>query len=166
MARTPAPAPGTPPRYGTSSGGPGYGSSSGQGYGDGEHRGYGYGSSSGQGYGDGGKGHKGYGTGNYGTEIPVPCPIGERQAVKAAHIIPKARSATEHEIQQWMVDNFEVLPDFQGLRGGGDTPYELGDVVLWKGFKNNNKNSLAIEYFRGVINEIDMTPIGTFLTAN
>ena len=61
---------------------------------------HGYGSSSGgSGYGSSSGGFKGYGKRNYGTELPVPGPVSDGQAVAAARV-PKARSPTPHEISQ------------------------------------------------------------------
>jgi hypothetical protein len=117
---------------GTSSGGSGYGSSSGQGYGE----------------------------NSGGTEIPVPCPVSDGQAVAAARV-PKARSPTPQEISQWMLENYERLPDYQMLRGGGDKPFKLGDTVLWKG--NDNRATTKIDHFRGVVSEIDITDEGVVL---
>ena len=65
-----------------------------------------------------------------------------------------------------MLEDFEQLPDYQMLCGGGDKPVAVGDVVLWRGFKGNNPASTKVEHFRGVVNDIDRTDEGVFLYAN
>jgi hypothetical protein len=85
-------------------------------------------------------------------DAPVPCPVHDGQAVAAAHI-PKARSATPQEIQQWMVDDFEVLPNFQTLRGGSDKPFKVGDVVLWR----NTSGVPKLTALRGVVEAVHFT---------
>ena len=95
----------------------------------------------------------------------MPGPVSDGQAVAAARV-PKARSPTPQEISQWMLEDFEQLPDYQMLCGGGDKPGAVGDVVLWRGFKGNNPASTKVEHFRGVVNDIDRTDEGVFLYAS
>ena len=93
-------------------------------------------------------GFKGYGKGgNYGEVVPPPRRLDTATASASGTLAlrpltPYARGPTEDEIAEWM-ERFEALPA---------TPYpiEVGNVVLWRGFKKGKKEgaSTSEEFFR------------------
>ena len=91
-------------------------------------------------------GFKGYGKGgNYGEVVPPPRRLDTATASTSGTLAsrrPYARGPTEDEIAEWM-ERFEALPA---------TPYpiEVGNVVLWRGFKKGKKEgaSTSEEFFR------------------
>ena len=91
-------------------------------------------------------GFKGYGKGgNYGEVVPPPRRLDTATASTSGTLAsrrPHARGPTEDEIAEWM-ERFEALPA---------TPYpiEVGNVVLWRGFKKGKKEgaSTSEEFFR------------------
>ena len=93
-------------------------------------------------------GFKGYSKGgNYGEVVPPPRRLDTATASASGTLAlrpftPYARGPTEDEIAEWM-ERFEALPA---------TPYpiEVGNVVLWRGFKKGKKEgaSTSEEFFR------------------
>ena len=108
-----------------------------------------------------GQGFKGFGKGNWGTPIPPPQVV-PNAAVDGYEVLnaegpPPARAATMSEIDSWIQNHFEKLKE---TTVRSNRLYEVGDVVLWRGFKGNNPSSTKVEYFRGKIHQIKQDASG------
>ena len=66
--------------------------------------------------------------------------------------IPPSIAATEEMVQEWIRDNFTpFIPT-------SSTPPEVGDWVLWRGYKlgPNGNASTKCEYFNGIVHTIQV----------
>ena len=92
-------------------------------------------------------GHKGYGKGNYGTPIPVPQRVDCADPIAAPPPFP----ATSADVTSWM----EAFTPFHPTNC---TPPEVGQDVLWRGFKKgrNGNTSTRCEYFNGTVHGLDI----------
>ena len=109
-----------------------------------------------------GLGSKGYGQGNFGTAIPppvaIPTPLpGQASSgaslgadwTEACATAPDPIPATPADVEEW-------LTTFTPFTASNCMPPEIGQQVLWRGFKTGRSGSAstALEYFNGTVRDL------------
>ena len=102
-------------------------------------------------------GSKGYGKGNFGVAVPppehVPFYAKEEASSSAARSdvaqAPDPIKPTQQEVDEWM----QTFTPFDATHC---TPPEIGQEVLWRGFKQTRSGnpSTKLEYFNGTVRDL------------
>ena len=117
---------------------------------------------------------------NFGVTIPVPSPViasaRQRKPIPTkieqlpphnAQVVSTSAASTdawvvqpvwvtEEEVQEWYADGYRAL------KFSRKEPCEVGDDVLWKGFKKGRNGGVSVvpEFFNGVVHHMTCTKAG------
>ena len=106
-------------------------------------------------------GTKGYGKGNLGTAIPAPIAIAPPADDPAAswdrwvEAQPQEKQIPD-PIRPSQVDIVQWLSEFTPFSSSNYMPPEIGQEVLWRGFKQGRSGGIStqVEYFNGTVRDI------------